>query len=248
MFAPCLEALERLNIQEGWGLMAQELRALAQAIAPQLDRDSSPTQIRTVCVNYRSNVGLVRALGDSCSADHAELWAAWMTQARAILRHARCDWAADVAVDLDDLAQIAMLELCRALPSYRYQSRFSTWAYQVIVRGVQRHLRDMSAQKRVGDIVYGIDPRDLPVPAALADAPEAQALSRTLEHTVEEELERAIGERNTTVFRLWACEDLPAEAIGEHVGLSVARVYAIIAQARKHLQGNESVRHWHQAR
>lgn len=243
-----MEELDRLDAEEQWELTPSERHKLVEAVAQLVGERATPAQIRTTLQNYWQSAPQVEALRDACCERHTAAWAEWLDQAKAILRYARCAWAADVMVDIDDLAQIAMLELCRSLPSYRFASRFSTWAYQVIVHGVQRHLRNMAAQKRVGNIVYGLDPRDLTLPAAHSDAPEVQALGRSLEHAVAHELEQALGARNAEVFRLWASEDLAADAIGKHMGLSVPRVYAIIAQARQHLRRDESLQRWYEAR
>jgi DNA-directed RNA polymerase specialized sigma24 family protein len=54
-----------------------------------------------------------------------------------------------------------------------------------------------------------------------------------------------MGARNATVFRLWSRDDLSAEMIGQQVGLSPARIHAIIAQARRHLQQHPAVQGWH---
>ncbi|HMQ34645.1 MAG TPA: sigma-70 family RNA polymerase sigma factor, partial [Chloroflexaceae bacterium] len=140
----------------------------------------------------------------------------------------------------------ALLELARSLPSYRYASRFSTWAYQVICRGVQRHLRDMAAKKRAAEIERGVDLMALAMPTSEAEHPESQARGHALAALVERELSAALGPRNAAVFGLWAQEDHSAEMIGRQLGLSTARVYAIIAQARQYLRGLATIQHWHE--
>ncbi|MFV9506848.1 MAG: sigma-70 family RNA polymerase sigma factor [Oscillochloridaceae bacterium umkhey_bin13] len=170
-----------------------------------------------------------------------------MDHARAILRHNRLDWAYDTAVDFDDLAQIAMLELSRSLPSYSYKSRFSTWAYQVITRGVQRNLRNMAAKKRTAIIGYRIDPLHLIHTIADSDHPESHIYDQALRTLITETLTRALGVRNAQVFTLWVYGDLSAEMIGRRIGLSTPRVHAILSQARQYLRGYEPVLRWRDA-
>ncbi|NTW97833.1 MAG: sigma-70 family RNA polymerase sigma factor [Oscillochloris sp.] len=195
-------------------------------------------------VNIRRDHSTIEALCRNSHMGHQAAWVSWLSHAMAILRHAHLDWARDGAVHIDDLAQIAMLELVRALPGFRYQSRFSTWAFQVITRGVQRHLRDMSAQKRVGNIDATVDPLTVAGAISEGEIPEAQAEAHLLTAIIDAELTAALGVRNAEVFRLWACDDLSAEMIGQRVGLSVARVYAVIAQSRQYLRGREVIRGW----
>jgi len=221
-----------------------DVSGLADIASGYIAHQGSDSQIRTVIVNIHRDHPAVEALHQRGDLGHAAAWRSWMGQARAILRRANLDWARDGAVDLDDLAQIALLELARALPGFRYQSRFSTWAYQVITRGVQRHLRDMSAQKRAGEIDSETDPQAVVRVVDDQDLPAAQAENRQLTSIVVNELTTALGQRNTEVFRLWACDDLSAEMIGQRVGLSVARVYAIISQARMFLRGQATIRGW----
>jgi RNA polymerase sigma factor (sigma-70 family) len=197
-----------------------------------------------VITNIRRDIPTVEALRRSTHMGHHAEWASWLGQARAILRRANLDWARDGAVDSDDLVQVALLELARSLPGFRYQSRFSTWAYQVITRGVQRHLRNISAQKRASDIDTSVNPLAVARAISEGDLPEAQVAARVLSATVEAALMAAMGPRNTVAFRLWACDDLSAEIIGQRVGLSVTRVYAVIAQARKLLSVQTAIIDW----
>jgi len=220
--------------------------ALAERACAYLRPGSSDAQLRTVIGNLRRDSSVVEAMRCGEQLGHSEAWTEWFGQVRAILHHAGLDWTRDDALDLDDLAQIALLELTRSLPSYRYGSRFSTWAYQVITRGVQRHLRDMAAKKRAGEIDRGTDPRELAIPVSEGELPENQVRDQVLAALVQEELRAAMGPRNAEVFRLWARDDLSVEMIGRRVGLSTARIHAIIAQARKHLRGQATIWYWHE--
>ncbi|MBX0329903.1 sigma-70 family RNA polymerase sigma factor [Oscillochloris sp. ZM17-4] len=222
----------------------EESSALADAAAAYVYPQGSNAQLRMVITNIRRDLPSVEALRRSGHMGHLAEWESWLGQARAILRQANLDWAYDGAVDSDDLMQVALLQLARSLPGFRYQSRFSTWAYQVITQSVQRHLRDLSAQKRAGEIDGSVDPHTVARAIGEGDHPEAQVAARLLTTTVEAELLAAMGSRNAEVFRLWACDDLSAEMIGQRVGLSVARVYAVIAQARKHLSGQAAIIDW----
>ena len=244
IFQRCANMVSVIDDAEGWGLDATAAHALAEIALAYIHPEIGDTQLCTVILNLHRDLPTVEALCLHGSAVHHQEWENWMGQARAILRKAHLDWARDGAVDLDDLAQIALLELSRALPSFRYQSRFSTWAYKVITRGVQRHLRGMSAQKRAGEIDVATDPQTLEHTIGADELPEAQAEAHHLTTTIFAELMIALGSRNAEVFRLWACDDLSAEMIGQRMGLSVARVYAVISHARIYLRGRATIRDW----
>lgn len=218
--------------------------SLAERYLPPVCTES---QIRAALWNIRHDHPTVEALRSRGHCGHSRAWATWFSQAQAILRHADLDWSRDEAVERADLAQIAVLELSRSLTSYRYASRFSTWAYQVITRGVQRHLRDQSAKKRTALFERAVDPLTLVLPVAESELPESRACAHALEAMVEAELTVAFGARSARVFRLWLCEDLSADVIGRRVGLSQARVYALIAQARQYLSANEPILRWREA-
>lgn len=57
--------------------------------------------------------------------------------------------------DVDDLAQDGMIEVLRALPSFRGESAFTTWADRIVVRTTlhsQRRARARAAQLRVVEL------------------------------------------------------------------------------------------------
>lgn len=243
--ARCVTTVGRLVESEQWSLSTDEQAALATQARRFLAEDSSDAQIRIVLLNMYRDQDTVEALRCCDQLNHAAAWSEWLGQAQAILRHARLDWARDESVDLDDLAQIALLELTRSLPNYRFASRFSTWAYQVITRGVQRHLRDMAAQKRAVEIDRDVNLLGRAVPISERDLPENLVQGEALLALVERELSIALGSRNATVFQLWAQADYSAEMISRRVGLSTARVHAIIAQARQYLRGQPTIQHWY---
>lgn len=242
----CAVLARSLAAEEGWALDPGQFDLLVALAVTYLPARCADAHIRTVLKNIRHDSPVVEALRQQGAPGHVEEWSNWMRQVQAILRHAGLNWTRDSAVDCDDLAQVALLELARSLPGYRYASRFSTWAYQVITRAVQRHLRDLAAKKRAGEIDRAVDLNSLALLAGEADQPEQQASGRFLTMLVEDELLAAFGRRNTVVFHLWARDDLSAEMISRRIGLSTARIYAIIALAREHLQARATIKQWYE--
>src|SRR5262249_37742412 len=134
----------------------------------------------TLALHYHQDHALVQALLQHGHAQHDRAWNAWFGQVIPILRHAGLAWLDDAAIDLEDLAQAARAELARALPSFRYASRFSTWAHQVIVQSTQRFIRDRQALKRAGRPTSLEQTRVDDLPVRAADRPEAEAHARVL--------------------------------------------------------------------
>src|SRR5688500_6750640 len=79
------------------------------------------------------------------------------------------------AADADDASQLAMLEILRALPAFRGESRLEAWADRVAVRTVVRVARERRLASVRADAKF--DPDALPSP--WADARGAEALPRS---------------------------------------------------------------------
>jgi RNA polymerase sigma factor (sigma-70 family) len=172
------------------------------------------------------------------------MWTSWMAQVLLILRKAGLDWSSDMLFDGEDLAQIARIELVRAIASFHYASRFSTWAHQVIVRSVQRAIRDRQALKRA---IRPASLDQLPhVDASIGDAehPESAAAARVLAERIAAVLEEQADQRLARIFHLWAVADLRVEEIGKIVHLHPSRVRALLLQARQILRDAPEIQSW----
>jgi RNA polymerase sigma factor (sigma-70 family) len=146
--------------------------------------------------------------------------------------------------DASDLAQLALEELLAALPTFRFASRFSTWAFTVIVRRVARAQRGERAAKRAA-IVEPLT-EQLAIGKGLV-APmevEATAEARVLAALSAEVLARRADERLARIFHLWAVEDKRLAQIGHAMGLSSARVSTLVEQARTILRDDPAIRAW----
>jgi RNA polymerase sigma factor (sigma-70 family) len=236
--------LALLNDELGWGLTAAAQRQYCKAIAEVLPQRSAASYVCRVLINYHADHVLVHALRHSTHDQHDAAWRAWMPQALAILRHAGLTWIDDGAYDLDDLAQIALAELMRALPSYHYASRFSTWAHQVIVQSVRRYRRDLGALKRAGRPESLEALPELDIPVAPAEHPEAVADARVLLGIIDARLAAQPDRRLREIFRRWAVEDQRVEAIGRHVRLSASQVRVLIGHIRQMLRDDPAINTW----
>jgi RNA polymerase sigma factor (sigma-70 family) len=209
-----------------------------------MPEDCADDQLRKIIINYHADHALVEALRDRQHHRHEVVWTSWIAQVLPILRRAGLDWSSDLLFDSEDLAQIARAELVRAITSYHYASRFSTWAHQVIVQSVQRAIRDRHALKRA------IRPDSLDqlprVDASIGDAehPESAAAARVLAERIAAVLEEQADQRLAQIFHLWAVADLRVEEIGKIVHLHPSRVRALLLQARQILRDAPEIQSW----
>ena len=150
----------------------------------------------------------------------------------------------DSAVDIEDLAQVARMELARSIHGYKYESRFATWAYQVVVRSVLRQVRDSQAIKRA-QRPQSLD-RSPEVDVAIPDIqhPEAIANAAVLSDLIDAVLQAQPDPRLVQIFRLWVHEDRRVVEIGARLGLSEARVRALLGQITELLRGHPAISRW----
>ena len=142
-YARCMAAVEECDAALRWGIDAAERQRYAATMTTFLADDAADDQLRDIAANYHADHATVAALRDQAALIHERLWEEWMRQVLLVLRRAGLAWSSDGAIDSDDLAQIARAELVRALPSYRYQSRFTIWASRVVVRTMRRLIRSI---------------------------------------------------------------------------------------------------------
>jgi RNA polymerase sigma factor (sigma-70 family) len=245
LLASVSAVLRRCDTELGWRLNEPELARHATALVPLLEHDASPAQIRLVAINFHADHALVAALQNVLHPGHEQAWSNWMRQILGVLRRAGMAWSSDPAIDDEDLAQIARAEIARALPAFRYRSRFSSWAYRVAVQSVTRQIRLAHAEKRAvrPDSLERL--ADEEAPAATADDPESAAAARLLAQRVADVLTAHTDPRLLAIFRQWAFEDRGTAEIGAVVRLHPSRVRALLAQAREALRADPVIKAWH---
>jgi RNA polymerase sigma factor (sigma-70 family) len=240
----CQASIAALDEEQRWGLSTVELQAYSSDIVRFLPDSCSESQIRMVAVNYHRDHAFVQTLLEPNDEQHSATWAKWMSQVIRILHHAGLARSGNVMQSSEDLTQIALIALVQALPRFRYASRFSTWAYQVIVQSVQRYLRYQHAAKRA----VHPDPLELSpaydIPIREAEHPTSVTEARVLAELIERLLAAQPDRRLVRIFRLWAYDDARVEEIGRQVHLSPARVHVLINQIRHLLRANPDILAW----
>lgn len=241
--AACRQVIRTCDQQYGWQLDALTYEGYVCALTP-LMALVLPERRPGMALNYHLDHRIVSALGDARHPAHNDTWAHWSRQVLGVLRRSGLDWSRDSAIELDDLAQVARGDLAQALPSYRYQSRFLSWAYSVVVRSAHRHLRVSYAHRRSAPLV-SLEALTTPLPVeALTPHHEDVTYARLLAARIHAVLSAQSDQRLIAIFRLWALEEHTSAEIGVLVDLHESRVRALLKLARTVLRNDPTLQQW----
>lgn len=128
--------------------------------------------------------------------------------------------------DFEDLVQTVFLELVRALPRFRGDSRFSTFVGGITVRVAKRALRPSAYESRRGEMPERVE--------ADGDGPERAMRSRVALEHLHVALDQ-VAPKKRVAFTLWALADMTPSEIGELTDTAPNTVRARIFHARKEL-------------
>jgi RNA polymerase sigma-70 factor (ECF subfamily) len=135
----------------------------------------------------------------------------------------------------EDCAQEAFIELYRKAGSFRAESKFSTWLYQI---ARNRGLDEIRKRKLRGHLSLDAAPEEggsVTEPAAPArDAPDAVASSRDLEERLRDGLGR-LEPRDREIIALCDIQGLPHEEVGRILGEAAGTVTVRLYRARRRL-------------
>lgn len=233
-----------LNAELEWQLAADRQQSYVAALLHCGALPSGAAEVRRLTIIFHQDHALVEALRDRAHPQHEATWAQWCIQALRILRHHGLGAPDEALGDLHDVAQVALEELVRALPSFRYASRFSTWAYTVISHSAQRYQRNIHAAKRSGPTESIERQAAQQVSARAAEQPEVQAEGRELATLIDAILADQPDSRWVTIFRLWAHEDKRLADIAKHLGMSASRVSVLLDQIVSVLCQHPAIQAW----
>ena len=124
----------------------------------------------------------------------------------------------------EDIAQEVWIQIFRALPSYRGESQFSTWAHRI---AVNRTLNALRRVRRLSKIESEID-----VDIAIVD----QAAERSMLAATIEEAARQLAPGARTVFILHDVEGYTHEEIATELGITAGGSKSQLFKARAKLR------------
>ncbi len=138
-------------------------------------------------------------------------------------------------IDVEDVVQLALLKILDSLPSFRNQSRFTTWATAIAVRigisQLRRHFyRDISLDTSSPGESLRIDVVDSST-QALGDEADRSRLISTLQKLIDE----VLTEKQRLAIR-GTLEGLPIEEIAARLSSNRNAVYKLVHDARVRLR------------
>ncbi len=138
-------------------------------------------------------------------------------------------------VDIDDVAQMALLKILASLDSFLGRSRFETWAMAIAIRvGISELRRNYYRTVSLGALSSSdgtaFDVRDARASAESNDQVDSGILS--LLHQL---IEDTLSERQRTAIR-GTLAGLPVEIIAERLGSNRNAIYKLVHDARVRLK------------
>ena len=132
--------------------------------------------------------------------------------------------------DVEDVVQDVFLNVYRSLPSFRGDSKFSTWLYRLATNVTRMHLRRGRSRPRFSDVEVPEAPRDTepqPMPDQQVEKAErVRALYRLLD---------GLSDKKREVLVLHDLEGMPAKEIAATLEIPVLTVRTRLFYARKEL-------------
>lgn len=232
-----------LSAELGWGWSPKEVADCLSALHARLLHGMADVKFRKACIDYWT----VQALLDHGHPAHNDQWRYWMQRALEVLRKRGMAWSSDAAVDVDDFNQMAQEAFLGSLKKFNYESSLDTWVHSVVVRSINRHVRDSLAQKRGQrpESLNNLSDGDLPLEDNNNnDDPAQSARNRIVIDQASKILFEYGGERLVLVF-LWYTVDLyTTTEIANKVNLHPSRVRALLTDARKVLRNHPEMQAW----
>jgi RNA polymerase sigma-70 factor (ECF subfamily) len=134
------------------------------------------------------------------------------------------------SADVEDVVQEVFLNVYRSLPSFRGESKFSTWLYRLSTNVTRMHLRRGRSRPRFADVEVPEAPRDSAPPDGpleqIERAERVRALYRLLDR---------LSDKKREVLVLHDLEGVPAKEIAEIASIPVLTVRTRLFYARKEL-------------
>jgi len=242
----CAAMVAALSAELAWELQADQQQTYVSALLQHLPNAPLEAMPRRLVINYHEDHALIEALRDRANPRHEIVWEEAVGQVVRMVLHQGYGRAGEALASLEDLTQVALESLIRALPTFHYASRFSTWAYAVVGRSVMRYLRDLQAAKRHGHVEsFAQHPELNEHPDDMeADQPEVVVEGRALAALIDAVLTEHAGERVARIFQLSVGEERRLAEIGREVHLSPSRVSVLSDQARNILRESAELQAW----
>lgn len=157
------------------------------------------------------------------------------------LSERRSTWGLDrerVKQLAEDFTQEALITILEKLPTFRGESRFTTWAYKVALHRALGELRRRWWKEiSLEDLQIGGELPSWPLEGVRSPDPERifqqEEVWRILKGIVEQDLTQ----RQRTVLIAHIFQGVPLDVVADHLGTDRDNVYKLLHDARKKLKG-----------
>lgn len=156
------------------------------------------------------------------------------------LRHAMSDRPAVAEEDLEDFAQEAVLKVLTGLPSFRWESRFTTWAHKIAVHVAFTELRRRRWQDVSLEEITSAPDSDF-IPERFADpaaGPEQLAVQEMVVRTLRQTIARDLTERQRQAMMAVLAGGMSLQETARRMGTNRNALYKVLHDARRRLKTN----------
>lgn len=133
---------------------------------------------------------------------------------------------------LEDVTQVALVQVLRQLERFEGRSRFTTWAWAVAVRAALSELRRSAYRRSEGAL-----PDEAEAPASAAPAPEERAEREEIVAVMRRVLETELTERQRAAL-LGELDGTPRAELAERLGTNPNALAKLLHDARHRLHGH----------
>lgn len=242
LYNQCLAVTSELDAELGWGLSVVAKELYCRELVAIVPSAHLKQRMHTIVQNYHNDRKRWYALISPDDPDYNYAWEQLTKDIARILQKSRLVWLSDQAVNQDDLIQIASSEVASCINTFRFESRFTTWLTAVVVRTVQRVVRDSLAQKRAvrPEPIDQLEDSAIPEDNRL----HIQVSERLLLEKIAEILSKHSNPLVLQTFLLRFYHDRGTKEIGELLFYHPSRIRALLAEAKILLQQDPSLRDW----
>jgi RNA polymerase sigma-70 factor (ECF subfamily) len=147
-----------------------------------------------------------------------------------MLDGASADTVDDLAVQS---ANDALSAILAKLDDYRFESRFTTWAYKFVILEASVRARRRAWQERE----LPVAPEDWAAFPASTLGPAENAEQRELLHTIVGAIRTELSPHQREVISALVLEDVPIDVLAERLGTTRGALYKTLHDARRKLRG-----------
>jgi RNA polymerase sigma-70 factor, ECF subfamily len=145
----------------------------------------------------------------------------------------------------EDWAQQGVLQVLDKLPTFRGDSKFTTWAYRVVINLVAGDLRRKRWESVSLEALTESDQPDLRLKEDSSQpSPETEVTRGEAWAAIQLVIENDLTERQRSVLTQVVLEGIPVETVAESMGTNRNNIYKIVHDARRKLRRELEQRDW----